>query len=147
VVKSIRHPGIVVSDLERSMRFYCDLLGFKVVRKMEESGPHMDRMLGLNDVRVTTVKMIVDEGGAMLELLAFLSPLPCEGMARNIHTIGLSHIAFVVENVDELYRRLSDAGVAFLSSPQLSPDGFSKVAFCRDPDGIFVELIERGLTP
>lgn len=147
MVKCIRHPGIVVGNLDRSLHFYCDLLGFKVVRKIDETGLHMDNLLGLKNVRVTTVKMTADEGGAMLELLVFEAPRPLEGGRREINTIGLSHIAFQVDDVDEVYRRLSDAGVVFNSPPQLSPDGFSKLAFCRDPDGTFVEFVQRGLTP
>ena len=146
MVKRIRHPGIVVGDLEKSLHFWSDLLGFKVVREMDEHGPHMDRMLGIENVRVKTVKMIADEGGSMLELLAFQSPGPVRGQPPAINTIGLTHVAIEVDDAEETFRRLASAGAKFNSPPQLSPDGFSKVAFCRDPDGTFVEIIQRGLT-
>ena len=70
----LRHAGIVVADLKPALHFYCDLLGLKILRSMEEKGAYLDNMLGHKDVRVTTVKLAAGKGGAVLELLHFTSP-------------------------------------------------------------------------
>lgn len=142
MVKAVRHCGIVVSDMERSLRFYRDLLGLKVVRTMDESGKYIDDMLSLQNVRVTTVKISADSGPTLVELLEFKSPPRQPRGDNDPCSIGLSHIAFTVDNLDAVYHRLSRAGVRFNAPPQLSPDGYVKVTFCQDPDGTLVELVE-----
>jgi catechol 2,3-dioxygenase-like lactoylglutathione lyase family enzyme len=142
MVIELRHAGIVVTDLERALGFYRDLLGLKIVRTMDESGPYLDNLLGLKDVRVTTVKLAPEGGGALVELLFFQSPIANAQGKRGIYEIGPSHVAFTVQDLDGLFQRLSRAGVSFTTAPQISPDGLAKVAFCQDPDGSPIELVE-----
>ena len=141
-MKAVRHFGIVVSDMERSLRFYRDLLGLKVVREMEESGEYIDNMLSLQNGRVTTVKMSADIGSTLVELLEFKSHPRQPHGDHEVCSVGPSHVAFTVDNLDAVYRRLSQAGVPFNAPPQLSPDGYAKVTFCKDPDGTPIELVE-----
>lgn len=142
MVKTIRHFGIVVSDVERSLRFYRDLLGLKVVRVMDESGEYIDNMLLLQNTRVTTVKLSADSGLTLVELLEFKSHPHRTLGEREVCSVGSSHVAFAVDDLDTIYRRLLQAGVNFNAPPQLSPEGYAKVTFCRDPDGTLVELVE-----
>ncbi len=72
MITHIRHTGLVVADLDKALHFWCDLLGFKVAKQMEESGPHLDAMMGLKDVRVTTAKLAAPDGN-LIELLHFHS--------------------------------------------------------------------------
>ena len=138
----IRHIGIVVTDLERSLRFYRDLLGMSIVRRMEESGDFIDKLLGLVKADVTTVKLSLDLNPTLIELLHFKSH-KIEGVNQTkVFTPGLSHIAFTVPDVDHLYRHLSKAGIVFNAAPQLSPDRRAKVAYCKDPDGTYIELVQ-----
>ena len=141
-MRAIRHLGIVVSDTERSLRFYRDLLGLKVVRVMDESGEYIDNMLSLENVRVTTVKMSADSGSTLVELLEFKSHPRQPRGDHEVCSVGPSHVAFTVDDLDTVYRRLSQAGVRFNAPPQLSPDGYAKVTFCQDPDGTLVEFVE-----
>ena len=142
MVRSIRHFGIVVRDMERSLHFYRDLLGLKVVKVMDESGEYIDSMLSLKGARVATVKMSADSGETLVELLEFKShPQPTHG-EREVYSIGPSHVAFTVDDLDEVYRWLSESGVRFNAPPQQSPDGYAKVAFCQDPDATPIELVE-----
>lgn len=141
-MKAVRHIGIVVSHMEDSLRFYRDLLGLKIVRKMKESGKYIDNMLGLKNVKVTTVKMSAENGSSLVELLQFKSPLPQKRKARKIDSVGPSHVAFTVDDIEGTYHRMFKAGVRFNAPPQLSPDGYAKVTFCLDPDGTGVELVQ-----
>jgi catechol 2,3-dioxygenase-like lactoylglutathione lyase family enzyme len=138
----IRHAGIVVTDLERALYFYCDLLGLKILKSMEEKGAYLDNMLGCEDVLVTTVKLASGKGNAVLELLHFKSPPTPGAQTPGLFDLGPTHVAFTVEDLDVTFKRLARAGVPFNAPPQLSPDGLAKVTFCQDPDGTFIELVE-----
>lgn len=140
-MKKIRHTGIVVTNLEESLHFYRDLLGFKIVKQMEESGDFIDKITGLKDVKVTTVKMAADDGN-LIELLYYHSHLREASSNSEICRIGVSHIAFTVEDLDMEYDRLMKAGVEFNSPPQRSPNHFAKVTFCKGPDSVLIELVE-----
>jgi glyoxylase I family protein len=139
----IRHVGVTVSDLEKALSFYVDTLGFKVHKKADEHGKCLDNFSSLNDVRVTTVKM-TDDNNNMLELLCYQShpEKPYNNMVRRISEIGCSHFALTVEDLDLLYKRLTKDGISFNYPVQVSPDGKVKIAFCRDPDGTLIELVE-----
>ena len=139
---NIRHTGIVVSDAEKSIEFYTKLLGFEIKKDMLESGDYIDNFSDLKDVVVRTIKMTL-ENGDMVELLNYQTHPELPDMDRPITRIGCSHFAMTVDNLDETYDRLVEAGVEFNSPPQYSPDGVAKVTFCKDPDGSLVELVEE----
>ncbi len=141
MMKAIRHIGIVVSDLDKSLNFYRDLLGLKIVKDMNESGAYIDNISDLQGVQVRTVKMEADDGN-LIELLCYLSHPNSPNEKRQINQIGCSHVAFTVENLDEEHNRLVQAGIQFNAPPQYSPDGYAKVTFCKDPDGSYIELVE-----
>ena len=140
MIRDIRHTGIVVNDLKVSLYFYHDLLGFRIAKQMEEAGDYIDNISSLRNVKVTTVKMTLPSG-QRIELLKYHSH-PAEQKMREICEIGISHIAFTVNNLDIEYERLKDKGIQFNSPPQLSPDGYAKVTFCRAPEGTLIELVE-----
>jgi len=140
MIKDIRHTGIVVVDIDKSLYFYRDLLGFQVAKQMEEAGDYIDNISSLRNVKVTTVKL-TSPSGQMIELLKYHSH-PAEQKMREICEIGISHIAFTVDDLDIEYETLKNKGIQFNSPPQLSPDGYAKVTFCRAPEGTLIELVE-----
>ena len=140
MIKDIRHTGIVVADLEASLYFYRDLLGFQIAKQMEEAGDYIDNISSLRNVKVSTVKM-TSPSGQMIELLKYHSH-SAEQKTREICEIGISHIAFTVDDLNIEYERLKGKGIRFNSPPQLSPDGYAKVTFCRAPEGTLIELVE-----
>lgn len=140
-MKGIRHTGIVVSDFERALYFYRDLLGLKVTKRMKESGDYIEKILGLKNIKVTTIKMSTQDGN-LIELLYFVPGQKKAGKRRTINEVGISHLSFTVTDINAEYKRLSKAGVKFISTPQVSPDGYAKVAFCVDYDNVFIELVE-----
>jgi catechol 2,3-dioxygenase-like lactoylglutathione lyase family enzyme len=140
-MKSIRHIGIVVSDLKCSIHFYRDLLGLRIEKQAHESGTSLDNLLAIQNAQVTTVKLSAEQGDMMIELLQFKSPKAIPS-PRSIYSIGPTHIAFTVDNLETLYERLTAAGVRFNAPPQCSPDGHAKVAFGYDPDGTPLEFVQ-----
>ncbi len=141
MVKGLRHAGIVVSDLEGALSFWCDILGFSVARQMLESGPFIDALLGLDNVQVTTSKLIGPDGN-MVELLKFHSHPGEPGWTGTPSTTGLTHLAFTVEDLDTLTQRLAAKGFASLAPPLISADGAAKVAYVKGPEGLLLEFVE-----
>lgn len=141
MIAGVRHFGIVVSNMERSLKFYRDLLGLKIERSMNESGSFLDNMLNLKNVKVKTVKMSAPNGITLIELLEFSFPKGNMNK-RHVHDLGSSHVAFTVSDLDAVYKFLQSSGVKFNCPPQLSPDGYAKVTFCLDPDDTPIELVQ-----
>lgn len=140
MVINIRHTGIVVEDLDKSLEFYINKLGFKIIKQMNETGSFIGQILGIKDLSVTTVKMIL-KNQQMIELLDFTSHKK-EPKNRFINDIGPTHIALTVRSLDTLYKDFMNDGIKFISSPKVSPDSYAKVAFCRAPEGTYIELVE-----
>ena len=142
----LRHLGITVCDMEKMQNFYCNVLGCEITKTMEESGEVIDNFSGIKNVQVTTTKMKLPEGG-MVELLKYHSPegndTPLQNQYRQIIQIGVSHYALTVKNLDNLYERLKRENIKFFHKVQKSPDGNVKIAFCRDPEGNILELVEE----
>jgi catechol 2,3-dioxygenase-like lactoylglutathione lyase family enzyme len=141
MITAIRHTGLVVADLEQALHFWCDVLGFRVAKRMEESGPHLDAMMGLEQVRVTTVKLSAPDGN-LVELLHFHSHPDRTAWEGTPHSTGFTHMALTVKDLDAACRTLTAAGVRFSAPPQRSPDGYAKVTYCRGPEGVLLELVE-----
>jgi glyoxylase I family protein len=141
MITQVRHTGLVVADLGQALHFWCDLLGFTVSRQMEESGPHIDAMMGLKDVRVTTSKLTAPEGG-MIELLYFHSHSDRAAWTGTPYSTGFTHVAMTVKDIHDLCEKLSQAGATFSAPPQRSPDGKVLVTYCRGPEGVLLELVE-----
>ena len=141
MITQIRHTGLVVRNLEVAMHFWRDILGFQVAKQMDEQGPHIDAMMGLQDVRVTTVKLVAPDGG-MIELLYFQSHPDIPRWTGTPHSTGFTHVAMTVTNLDEVTQKLVAEGVTFFAPPQLSPDGAVKVTYCQGPEGVMLELVE-----
>ena len=140
MIKEIRHTGIVVDDLKKSLWFYKEKMGFKVFKHMDESGHFIDKILGIRNIMVTTVKMTLGNG-QMIELLDFSSHKK-NILQRSINDVGPTHLAFTVDNIDKIYDDFLHDGVEFISIPKASEDGSVKVVFCKAPEGTYIELVE-----
>lgn len=140
-MQAIRHTGIVVGNLKKQLYFYRDLLGLKVVKKQEEPSKYIDQICRIRNSRLTTVKMAADDGN-IVELLYFHSQSKRKPKKRHMLALGFTHLAFTIRDLDFEYKRLLKAGIEFYSPPQVSPDGYAKVAFCRDYEYNPVELVE-----
>ncbi len=137
----LRHVGLAVTDMDRSLQLYQEIFDLEVTWDQIETGKFIDRLSNIEDVKVRTVKL-KDRDGGMIELLQYLSH-PNEINNDPINRIGCSHIAITVDNIDNMYKKLLDFGLKFNYEPQLSDDGNAKVAFCRDAEGILIEVVEQ----
>jgi catechol 2,3-dioxygenase-like lactoylglutathione lyase family enzyme len=132
-----RHAGIVVRDIQESLSFYKKL-GFKVISDVLESGKFIDIILGYNKCEVRTIKMICNNK-QMIELLYYTSPRS-KDFTKKINSVGCSHIALTVEDIESLCAELRHDGVKFINPPAANEK--VKVAFCKDPNDVYLELVE-----
>jgi glyoxylase I family protein len=124
------HVGMTVSNMDRAVHFYCDLLGLRLaLRKGIERGE-----VGF-----------FDTGSGMLEVFAPLASNFDRFRDVPHHEAGLRHITFAYDSVDAIFDKLEQAGVEIAERPRdaYNTEVIRRVAFVRDPDGILVELIER----
>jgi glyoxylase I family protein len=142
-LQSWSHVGVCCSDLERSTRFYCDVLGFRelftvemgpeVAATMEVDGRFLSRMLARDELR--------------LELLQWLDREPAGGGRRPMTALGVTHLAFRVDSVEELYELAERAGGSAhretLSRLPGAGEGGrdAEMVYLTDPDGTRVELM------
>jgi catechol 2,3-dioxygenase-like lactoylglutathione lyase family enzyme len=141
MIRAIRHAAIVVTDMDRSLAFYCDLLGLRVVLDAEREGEFYETLLALPGVRLRVVMLEAPDGNR-LELFQFHShpkPAPARG---DMSDIGASHVAFRVDDVDATYAALQAGGFRCNCPPIMSPDGYGKVVYCHDSDGTVIEIVQ-----
>lgn len=124
------HTMVRVSDLDASLHFYCNLLGLREVsRKDSEKGRFTLVFLAATDDWARAQ----EDRSPMIELTHNWDPETYEG-GRNF-----GHLAYRVDNIYQLCEKLQAGGVVINRPPR---DGH--MAFVRSPDGISVELLQRG---
>jgi len=93
------HYSHCVSDLERSRRFYVDVMGFEVVLEVECGDEMTARVMGLPGCRFTG--LFLERDNQRIELIAFREPPPDRSARRRAaNEIGHSHLSFYVKNLD-----------------------------------------------
>ena len=146
MLQHIDHIALSVPDLAEARRFYIDLLGMKETYKTnwKSGNDKMDALMALSGTAADV--MIVKAGNIEIEFFQFNNPKPAPAEARTAATLGYTHFAIKVEGIDEMYRRLVEAGVVFHTPPYVGRCGRTLTYF-RDPFGNIVELVEGELNP
>jgi catechol 2,3-dioxygenase-like lactoylglutathione lyase family enzyme len=140
-VQRLTHIGICVSDLERSLRFYRDCLGFAYEHDLEVGGEPTDTLLRLKDVQLEAVYLARD--GVRIELLHFASPAAPPRRARVMTEYGLTHLSFRVADLEATLAALRAAGERLLEETVIRfPEFQSAACFIVDPDGQLIELVQ-----
>ena len=141
-IKKIDHINISVTDIEETKEFFTELFGFKVEKEGYLEGGWMDRTVGLENVKARYAKLVIPGTETSIELIRYYQP---EG-GKDTHIgkanqIGFRHIAFEVEDIDSVYKKLQDAGVALFSEIQ-TYNVKKKLCYLTGPDGIILEIAE-----
>jgi len=145
VTHAVSHLGICVSDLDASLRFWCDGLGFSEVAS-HEVGPEFGALMELDDVGL--VSRMINRDGLTIELLAFASP-PVIGsrQRRPMNQLGFTHLSLRVSDLEAMADAIEAAGGQVVRTTRTSLDvgGMDlDFVFCTDPDGVRIELMDLG---
>jgi catechol 2,3-dioxygenase-like lactoylglutathione lyase family enzyme len=145
MVTGFNHSGIVVRDIDRMVSFYRDTLGLSVVREVESIAPPEGNHTGIPGSERMLVFVGKPEGEHVLELVHYRQPVSPEGhLARN--QLGASHVCFNVDGLAELHERLTAEGIEFVTPPiynELPNGDRTGICYFRDPEGNWIELVER----
>lgn len=140
-LQRLSHIGIAVSDLERSVRFYRDLLGFTWEHELQVVGEPSDTLLRLKGSDLRAVYLQRD--GVRIELLYFATPPAPERPQRVMNELGLTHLSFRVAALDEVLAGLRADGQRVLDETIIRfPDFGVAACFVTDPDGQLIELVQ-----
>ena len=146
-MRAVAAVGMTVSDLDRSVEFYSDVLSFQKVNEAEVSGNEYDHLQGIFSVRMRVVRMQL--GNEQIELTEYLTPRgrPAPIDARS-HDRWFQHVAIIVRDMDRAYQWLRENQVDHVSpEPQRLPDwnpnaGGIRAFYFRDPDGHPLEILQ-----
>ena len=145
MVTGFNHSGFVVKDIERMVAFYKDVLGLSIIREVESNAPPDGDHTGIPGAKRVLVFVGWEDAEHVLELVYFVDPPSPDGhLERN--QLGAAHICFNVDNLTDLHNNLSNKGVEFVTGPKFrdTPDGgMQGVCYGRDPEGNWLEFIER----
>jgi len=139
------HTGITVSNLERSLDFWQNVLGFEFSHRAHQSGETAEQITGVKgaELKLAVVKA---PRGHKIELLEYLAPAdrkqhvdlrPCD--------VGLIHVALTVDNLDAILKRIAASGWKAAGKPQTltnGPNAGKRVVYVRDPDGSTIEFMQ-----
>lgn len=136
------HIGICVADLERSIRFYRDLLGFHLRSDLRVQGEPSQTLLRLPSVDLHAVYL--ERDGMRIELLHYESPGATGSTEpRAMNQRGLTHLSLRVDDLAGTVDRLGAAGARVLEDSRIDIPAFSAAAvFVCDPDGTLIELVQ-----
>lgn len=148
MLQGIIHVGLTVTDLDRSVSFYRDVLGLEYLGEMEMDGMETEALFQKPGCRARVAYLNGSQALAAppVELIQFVSQT-VERQTGDLFRTSISELCFAVEDIDQTYQRLLERGVEFLSEPQTFDStrygfGKSRAVYLRDPDGIVLELLQ-----
>ena len=144
-MRGVHHTGIIISDLERSIDFYRDVLGLELLTEPSPvfDDPQLGKGLGVPGAALRIATFAV--GDDVVELLEYAAPPSPIDTPMPQNALGAHHVAFRVDDIAAKVAELEDRGVTFLSPVNRVDEGVLagwRWVYFRDPDGITLELVE-----
>jgi len=141
------HFGATVSDVERSLEFWRDLLGLEVVGRGVIEWEHIDRLVALDGTKIEWVELQIP-GGGRVELMQYHRPAGAGAVPTGEENEpGRSHLSLLVDDLDAKLAELRAAGIRSRTETAIPMErgayAGGKGVYVFDPDGIQLELIER----
>ena len=126
-IKAIHHIAIIVSDYQKSLRFYTDILGLKKISEHYRASRESYK-----------TDLALPDGTYVVELFSF--PSPPQRVSRP-EACGLRHLAFAVTNIEQAIKEIRAKGVE-CESIRIDEYTNKKFTFLQDPDKLPIELYE-----
>lgn len=148
MLNKIGMVSLTVTDIEKSIKFYEDILEMKLAKQMVMDCKAAEEVFGMPacKVKIAHLKGCEDCGSPVVELRQFAAKNTTHDEVR-LNKVSVSSMSFIVDDIEKTYNDFKEKGVEFISSPQYfehTKQGFgkSKSAYFKDPDGIILELQE-----
>ena len=141
MLRKIDHISIVVSNITESTEFFTSL-GFSVQDEALLEGEWISSIVGLEDVKTRYVRLSLPGAATYLELMEYYSPpFQQDNGISKANQVGFRHMAFEVDNIDEIVEKLQAQGIQFQSQVQDNNAGKQLIYFLG-PDGVILELAQ-----
>jgi len=137
------HTGITVSNLERSLAFWRDVLGFELSHRAHQTGELAEEITGVPGAEISLA--VLKAPGHKIELLEYLAPKDRKRIDVRPCDVGSVHVAFTVENLDDILNTIAASGWRTAGKPQTlrsGPNTGKRVIYVRDPDGTTIEFMQ-----
>lgn len=149
MLNGVWHFSFTVADLDRSVAFYVDQLGFELVHTQEQHNEYTSRLVGYPDAHLRVAQLAVPgqlrgRSSHDLELVQYVQPKGERGEAE-IRNPGAAHLALTVDDAHAYHERLTAVGVRFYSPPNAITAGVNEggyACYFEDPDRIVLELVQ-----
>ena len=138
------HTGITVSNLERSLAFWRDVLGFDFSHSAHQAGEMAEEITGVKGAELK-LAVLKGPGGHKIELLEYLAPKDRKGVDIRPCDVGSVHVALTVDNLDAVLKKITTYGWKAAGKPQTlrsGPNAGKRVIYVRDPDGTTIEFMQ-----
>jgi catechol 2,3-dioxygenase-like lactoylglutathione lyase family enzyme len=139
MIGTAHHYGVTVSDMEKSIAFYRDVLGMELLEQNEFEDEAFSTFVDVEKADVDIA--FLDAGGCAIELLQYTTSEENANEGVSNDMVGASHFCIEVDDIDHQYNKLSNSA-EFVSSPQTLTNG-AKVVYLYDPDKNTIELLEE----
>ncbi len=141
-IQRMEHVGIVVDDLAAATDFFVEL-GLVLQGEFAVEGRSVDRIVGLDGVRVDGAMMQTPDGHGRLELVKFHSPSnQADSRSAPANAPGIRHIAFAVDDIDAVVAGLRAHGAELVGELERYENMY-RLCYVRGPEGIIIELAEQ----
>ena len=148
MIGRIYHVGLTVSDLDRSITFYRDVLGLEFQGEILMSGEETDKIFNKKDIkaRVAYLKGSKNLESSLVELIQFIGT-SVNKVESDLFNTSISELCLYTDDIDAVYKNLIENDVMCISEPayfDFTKEGFgkSKAFYFKDPDGIILEVME-----
>jgi catechol 2,3-dioxygenase-like lactoylglutathione lyase family enzyme len=143
MVRDYLHVGISVRNLEKSVKFYTEVLGMEEDLRAYHKGKKISQVVAVKGAEVDVC--YVTKGQHRFELIEYKNKdqAKLNFTYKSQDDPGLVHIAFIVDDVDEIYQKIKDLGYEFNSPPMITRENGPKIAFFRGPDNVIIELYQK----
>jgi catechol 2,3-dioxygenase-like lactoylglutathione lyase family enzyme len=148
-ISEVDHVALTVSDIEKSLKFYQEVLGFETFFDLPLEGKSLEDLMRVKKGTRLRSIMLRKKGckSGLVELVQFDPPGDLSKKARQITAPGVLLLSFKVldEKLEDVFQQLQGKGVSFYSEPQhleFKGIGIVKSVILEDPDGNMIELIE-----
>ncbi len=141
-IQRMDHVGIVVGDLAAAMAFFGEL-GMELEGETPVEGRWVDRVVGLDGVRVDIAMMRTPDGHGRIELTKFHTPAATSAEPRDApaNTSGIRSIMFAVDDIEDVLARLRAHGAELIGEVARYEDSY-RLCYVRGPEGVIVALAE-----
>ncbi len=137
------HTGITVSNLERSLAFWRDVLGFELSHRAHQTGELAAEITGVPGAEILIA--VLKAPGHKIELLEYRAPANRKHAGLRPCDVGSVHIALTVDNLDAVLETIAASGWKTAGKPQTLTTGLNagkRVIYVRDPDGTTIEFMQ-----